>query len=481
MQFAWSKNMSSTPRTPLSTQLLLGAAQVASLTWPIAAKLIPERLEIDDNQSVWIAQAGPYSPTKPLQNDIDVDVAIIGGGFTGTSTAYHLSQRFPNKRIVLLEASTVANGASGRNGGMILNWINGFGDDDPALTKRIYDLTSGGIRDIAALIERHNLDVDLRLDGTLTLLTDSARAEAAHADIEVHNAIGVPDQFIDARTLSSQLRIEGVYGAILDPGTGQINGAQLVRALRPILEQQGVEIYEKTPVLKVQEGATHLLTTPNATIRAKAIVLATNGYTGKLGYFRDAVLPLHSHVFATAPLSEAQRESLGWRRYAGYSDDLDRISYSSLTRDGRMIFGGGSNASYSYVFRNRTAYPGGPAAAPRAFSAMQETLGDYIPASRSLPIAQRWTGTLAITLDRKPLIGVRGEHKNVYYGLGYSGHGVTLANVAGRILADLYAGDDDQWRTMPFVNSRYARIPPEPFRWLGYQFFTRLTGKSPRV
>ena len=468
-------------KTPLATRLLLGAASAASLSWPVAARLFPERLEVDDNRSLWIEQAGPYQPLPSLERIIDADVAIIGGGFTGTSTAYHLSQRLPHKRIVLLEEPTLGNGASGRNGGMVLNWVNGFGDDDPELTQRIYTLTSQGIRDIEAMILQHRLEVDLRLDGTLTVITDPQRAEAAHAAVQSHNALGILERFIDRDSLDSALRLQGVYGAVLDPDTGQMNGAQLTRGLRPVLQQQGVEIYEKTPVLKINEGTIITLTTPNGEVRAKAIVLATNGYTGKLGYFRDAVLPLHSHVMATEALSAEQQAALGWHAYAGYSDDLDRISYSTMTRNGHMVFGGGSNASYDYLFRNRTAFPDSPASVLRGFPAMAKTLHTYMPASRDLPMPYRWTGTLAITLDRKPLIGVRGDARNVYYALGYSGHGVTLANIAGRILADLYQGNDAAWRDFPFVNSRYARIPPEPFRWLGYQFFTRLTGKSPRV
>lgn len=467
--------------TPLATRLLLGAANLASLSWPIAARLFPERLEIDTNRSLWITQAGPYHPLPALDRSIDADVAIIGGGFTGTSTAYHLSQQFPNRRIVLLEAATLGNGASGRNGGMVLNWVNGFGDDDLELTRRIYALTSQGIREIATRIEQHGLDVDLRLDGTLTVLTDAQRAEAAHASVEVHQSLGIPERFIDAETLARELHLEGTYGAVLDPGTGQMNGAQLTRGLRPVLQQQGVMIYEGTPVLKVSEGTTITLTTPQGEVRAKAMVLATNGYTGKLGYFRDAVLPLHSHVMASEALTAEQQKTLGWNTYAGYSDDLDRISYSVMTRAGHLVFGGGSNDSYDYLFRNRTAYPGSPERAMHGFAAMQETLQTYMPGTNGLLMPHRWTGTLAITLDRKPLIGVRGEAHNIYYGLGYSGHGVTLANVVGRILADLYAGNDDEWRTFPFINSRYARIPPEPFRWMGYQFFTRLTGKSPRI
>ena len=465
----------------LSTQLWLGAAAAASRAWPFAARVFPEKLEIDDNQSLWAHQTPDYRPGPALKGSTTADLAIIGGGFTGTSTAYHFSRRYPDRRVVLLEAKTLANGASGRNGGMMLNWVNGVSDHSPEMTARIYGMTSAGIQMIEDLIQRHQLPVSYRRDGTLTVFTDARRAEAAHAEVEAHHAIGIPEQFLDAQSLARQLDVKGVYGAVLDPGTGEINGAQLVRGLRPVLVEQGVEIYEQTPVLNIREGSTITLTTPEGEVSAKAVVLATNGYTGKLGYFRDALFPLHSHVFATAPLMPDQREQLGWRAFAGYSDDLDRISYSSLTPEGHIVFGGGSNQSYAYLFRNRTAYPGTPDSARRSFEAIRQTMLDYLPDGRAIPILYRWTGTLAITLDRAPLIGVRGELRNVYYAIGYCGHGVTLANIAGQMLTDLYSGDDERWRGLPFYRSGYHPIPPEPFRWLGYQMFTRLTGRSPRV
>lgn len=465
----------------LTARLLMGAATVTARTWPLAARFLPEKLEIDDNHSLWVSQTPDYHPRPPLQETISADLAIIGGGFTGVSTAYHFSRRYPQKRVVLLEAKTLANGASGRNGGMILNWITGVTDHRPEMTARIYRLTSGGIQTVMEIIQRHRLPVSYRLDGTLTVYTHARRAEAAHAEVEYHNRLGIPTRFLPPEMLARQLALRGVCGAVFDPDTGQINGAQFVRALRSVLLEQGVEVYEQTPVLRIREGNIVVLTTPQAEVRAKAIVLATNAYTSKLGYFREALFPLHSHVIATAPLKPEQLQAMGWRAFAAYSDDLDRISYSSLTPEGHIIFGGGSNQSYGYLFNNRTAYPGAPDSAARSFETVRQTMAGYIPDSLDLPIAHRWTGTLALTLNRSPLMGVRGERRNVYYAIGYCGHGVTLANLAGQVLTDLYSGDDERWRELPFYQTRPAPIPPEPFRWLGYQLFTRLTGHSPRV
>ena len=455
--------------------ILWRAATVASaFSYPVSW----ERTQIDENQSLWASYTPDYEANPPLKGDIQADLCIIGGGFTGVSTAYHFSRQFPDKRVVLLEAKKLANGASGRNGGMMLNWIAGVEDNSDAMTQRVYEVTNNAIDMIVEIIARHKLDVSFRRDGSMTVYSDPGRAENAAKYAERLQSLGIPMQFMAPDELRQNIELQGVYGGTVDPNEGQLNGAQFIRALKPVLLEQGVEIYEYTPVTRVREGSTITVTTRDGEVRAGAIVLALNGYTGKLGYFRKAIFPLHSHVFATAPLTEEQREAIGWRAISGYSDDLDRISYSTLTNEGHMVFGGGSNQSYDYLFNNRTAYSGSPR---KAVDAMHGTMRQYLPHAGNFPIVHRWTGTLAISLKRNCSIGVRGDHRNVYYGLGYSGHGVTAANMAGRIITDIYAGDDAKWRDLPFINGGFASVPLEPFRWIGYQAMTRLTGKSPRV
>lgn len=457
---------------------LLASANVASLTWPIAGRIFAEKLEIDENRSVWAASTPDYRPGPPLAGDTTADLAVIGGGFTGVSTAYHFSRRYPEKRVVLLEAASLANGASGRNGGMMLNWLPFDPPRNPEQDALIYQTTNAGIDSIEAIIQRHNLAVSYRRDGTLSVFTSRERAEKAHAKAEYQRSIGVPVEFIDRSDLAMLFRLEGVYGAVLDPNSGQLNGAQYVRAQRPVLAEQGVEIYEQTPVLRVEEGATIALTTPGGVVRARAIVLATNGYTSKLGYFRDALFPVVSHVIATAPLEPA--DQLGWRKWAGFYDDMDRISYSSITKEGQVIFGGGSPIGWSYNFNNGTRFNGSAEEAARISASVERGFQRYAPDGRSVPIAQRWSGTLGLTLRRNILMGVRGEYRNVFYAVGFNGHGVTLANVAGQVLTDLYSGDDERWRRLPFYQDSYTPIPPEPFRWTGYKIFTGLAGHLPR-
>jgi len=308
----------------------------------------------------------------------------------------------------------------------------------------------------------------------------AASKSSAEAEVQHLNQLGIPIQFLDAKSVRQRIDLNGVTGGLFDPSEGQLNGVQFIRGLRPVLQERGVEIYENTPVTKIDEGSTITLTTSNGTVNAKAIVLALNGYTGKLGYFRKSYFPLHSHVFATDPLPEDQLDALGWHGTAGFADDLNRISYATCTKEGHIVFGGGSNISYRYRFNNGTTFPGSPASARPAFADMHNTLSTYLPGTAPLRHKYQWTGTLAISLRRNCSMGVRGQHNNVYYALGYSGHGVTAANMAGQVITDIYSDNDQPWRDMPFVNAPFSPIPLEPFRWMGYQMMTRLTGKSPR-
>jgi len=421
-----------------------------------------------------MAESEAPRPCAPLRQRIATRIAVVGGGFTGVSAAWHLRRRNPDRGVVLLEAGVLGGGASGRNGGQVLNWVNGVTPKSPEEARRIHAATRAGIDLAETLAERYAPPGTFRRQGCLEVYTDARRAEAAERRVQELRAAGIPAEFLP----ESRLGIAGARGAVLDPLAGRLNGFALLQALRPALVAEGVLVYEHTPVRRVRGGAELVLETPEGEVRADALVLGTNGYTPSLGFFRAGILPLHSHVLASAPLSEAQWAAAGWGRWDGFTDDFDRISYACRTPGGRLLFGGGGNAAYTYRFGGGTAPD--PRAGERAARFMGGVLAHYFPALAGVPVAQRWSGTLALTLDRVCSMGVGGEHRNVYHALGYSGHGVALALLSGRVLADLYEGNHEAWREQPFYQKRLLRMPPEPLRWLGYQAYTRLTGRSPR-
>jgi glycine/D-amino acid oxidase-like deaminating enzyme len=427
----------------------------------------------DDNHSAWLSGLPPYEPLPPLRGAATADVAVIGGGITGISTAWHLSERYPDRRVVVLEARALANGASGRSGGQVLNGINGVEPRDPALAQRVFAATSAGIDIVAELAGRSTLDCGFSRRGCLEIYTTEGSAAAAQSRVETWRSWGLPMRWLPAGAIG----LRGAFGAVLDPGAARVNCAALLRGLRPVLQDRGVTIHEQTPVLRIDDGETLTLHTAEGSLRAGAVVLATNGYTPGLGFFRNGILPLHSHVVASAPLDDARWAELGLAGFEGFADDLDRIAYGVRTHDQRLLFGGGSNAAYTYRFGGSPVHAG-PAA--RHYDAVERCMRGYFPALADTPISHRWTGTLGITFDRICSMGVMGPHHNVYYALGYSGHGLALGALAGRVLRDLYSDDHEPWRGLPFYHKRLLPIPPEPLRWLGYQIYTRLTGRSPR-
>jgi len=149
----------------------------------------------------------------------------------------------------------------------------------------------------------------------------------------------------------------------------------------------------------------------------------------------------------------------------------------SMVARRRASTGGGATRAYAYRFGNQTTFDARPDDA--GARATREILLRYLPELADIPITHRWSGPLDLVLRRYCAIGVRGDHQNVFYGLGYSGHGITLANLVGRVLADLYAGDHAPWRDVAFYMKKPSGIPPEPLRWLGYQLVSRITGRSP--
>jgi gamma-glutamylputrescine oxidase len=435
--------------------------------------------DLDDNTSVWAATARPAGdPLPPLVGDHVADVVIVGAGFTGLSTAYHLRKAFPDLGIVVLEAKRVGNGASGRNGGMALNWINGVEARDEARCRRIFEVTKHGLDTIERIVTEEQLPVRFRRNGCLEVYTDAARADAAQAKTEKLARWGLPLRWLDGKALAAVCDAAGGQGACLDPTAGQLHGLDLCLGLRDVLLQRGVRICEHSAVLRTEVGREHVLHTASGTVRAKTLVLATNGYTGRLGFFANRVFPLQSHVIATEPLPLERWRELGWGDTAGFTDDLDRIAYASMSADGRLLFGGGGNGAYDYYFGNRTALPGD---ATDRYAFVRSILDRYFPRAKDVRIGHQWTGTLGITMSRVCAMGVTGEHRNILYAFGYSGHGVVLANLAGEVLTDLYRDHHEPWKDLPFYQRSQGWIPPEPLRWMGYQVFTRLTGRSPRV
>src|SRR5512143_1562759 len=241
--------------------------------------------QLDDNRSAWLAELPPYERLPPLRGAETADVAIVGGGITGVSTAWHLSERFPDRRVVLLEARALANGASGRNGGQVLHGINGIEPRDAEGGRRVFAATHRGIDIVAQLAAQSRSDCGFARHGCLEVQTTPRSAAAAAARVETWRSWGLPFEHRPPTAVG----MHGIHGAVLDPTAARVNCAALLRGLRPALLERGVSVYENTPVLRLEEGARITLRTADGSLRAPAVVLATNAYTPLLGWFRAGI------------------------------------------------------------------------------------------------------------------------------------------------------------------------------------------------
>ena len=399
----------------------------------------------------------------PLKGSHTADIVIIGGGFTGLSSAYHLSRTFPNRKIVLLEGACCGYGASGRNGGFcdagfsgLLHYVESAG---PELGRKAFDASLFGINQIKELIAAHGVACDFEANGMLEAAVSEPQATQLEKHQATYRAMGLDATLLHGKALEAEVRspryvagLQFPYGAILNP-------AKLARGMKPLIESAGVEVCERTPVLRVTPGKVHRVETELGEIHAPVLVLGLNGYAPHLGFFRDRVLPLCSYVLATEPLSAAQWAAIGWQHRQGISDMRVLFDYQRPTADGRIVIGG-SDAPY---FANDGLSSG---TYKPAIETLTRSLFTTFPQLEGLRIAHTWGGTMGFTMDFTPSVGVMGDDKNIYYGVAYNGEGVAFSQTAGRIIAELMAGVESELTKLCVVNHRMPYLGPSSLRLL---------------
>ncbi|WP_306212920.1 NAD(P)/FAD-dependent oxidoreductase [Actinoplanes sp. RD1] len=410
-----------------------------------------------DLTSWWLRTLEPFEWRAPLPGDTSADVVIVGGGYTGLWTAYYLAGLAPRKRIVVLEAEYAGFGASGRNGG----WCSGlfpvpegklarrYGPDRAsALTKHLAD----AVDEVGRVAAAEGIDCHYAKGGTITL---------ARTPAQLRRVRDSPD-FLDAGRAAAICGATDVLGGTYSPDCAALHPARLVRGLADAAERRGVTIHEGTRALSVRRGE---VTTDRGTVRAPTVVRALEGYTAGLPGHRRALAPVYSLMIVTAPLDPATWARIGLARRETFSDERHLIVYGQRTADDRLAFGG-RGAPYHFGSRVRPSYD----REPHVFAALRRTLTELFGIDP--PIEDSWGGPLGIPRDWMPSVGV---HDGLAWAGGYVGDGVAAANLAGRTLADLIAGDLSDRTTLPWVGHRSRRWEPEPVRWLGINAALRAT------
>lgn len=412
-------------------------------------------------------------PSAPLRKHIAVDVAILGGGFTGLSTACELKRQRPDLEVALLEQGVVGHGASGRNGGFampLLGWdlyyaAQKLGDDN---ARRAYRFMYDAVDHVKQVVREHAIDCDLETTGYILINTCKRRENRARREHAVAEKLGFDHQWLDRETLQDYIQSDAYISGVFDPHPCIINPAKLARGLKAVAEQLGVQVYEQTFATAVEtDGRTVTITTPEGGVKAKAGVLALNGYGGALGFMKNRILPVHTYIVLTEPLTDAQLAGIGWAKHrASLETARNLIHYFRLTADNRILFGG----------EDAELYPGGKYFNhdERIFAQLQARFREYFPSLADIRFTHQWGGVLGVTLDMFPSFG---QQDNLFHATGYSGHGVSLSNYAGKVMAPQILSQvgitpADPGPEPPFFYNRTpAWLPPDPLRYVGLRAY----------
>jgi gamma-glutamylputrescine oxidase len=392
--------------------------------------------------SWYAATAEPLPPFPELRGETRADVCVVGGGYTGLSAALHLAQR--GYEVVLLEAQRVGFGASGRNGGQVGSGQRlevdelerRFGHDD---ARRLWDLGEEAKALVRHLIDHHGIPAGWT-PGVAHACWQARGVGHAHALAErLARDYGYGQvEPLDAKAMRELVDSPAYKGGVVDWGAAHIHPLAFVLGLARAAATAGVRIHERSEVHRIDEGAEAVARTGRGIVHARHLILAANGYLGGLNREVAArVMPINNFIVATEPLG-ARAETL-IRKGVAVADSKFVVNYFRLSPDGRLLFGGGE--SYGYRF---------PDIAARVRRPMLEVFPDLAEAR----IEHAWGGTLAITRSRLPCFARPAP--NILSASGYSGHGVALATLAGRILAEAVAGQAERFDLM-------ARLPTPPF------------------
>jgi glycine/D-amino acid oxidase-like deaminating enzyme len=395
---------------------------------------------------LWLAQVdSPECP--PLERDVSADVCVVGGGYSGLWTA--LAAASSGARVVLVEAQRCGDGASGRNGGFALSWWAKL----PALIARC------GRDEAVRLAEASAAALDelpgFQRGGWQWTATTSVQPAPWDAAV----AAGAP--------------FAAVTGGVIDRAAGTVHPARLVQALRADALARGVAVFERTPMVSLDRDA-GVVRTPSGSVRADAVVLATNAWLAGAPELRRAIAAVSSDVVATAPLPGGP----DWSEGACLSDSRMQVRYWRASPDARVVLGrgGGALAYGTHV----SSFDDPPA---RRTAAVAAELPSLVPAARGVPVEYAWGGAVDRSADGLPFFGVLPGRARVVYGVGFSGNGVGPCVVGGRVMASLALRRSDEWSQCGLARGvpDGVRFPPEPIRYLGGQLVLRAVGRKERI
>lgn len=418
-------------------------------------------------RSHWLKEAEPVlKPATQLVGKQAVDVAIIGGGFVGLWTALSVKAERPSARVIILEKDVCGGGASGRNGGFAMSWwpkistLLGVAGRDEAL--RLASASENAIAELGRFCDQNQIDAHFTRGGWLWTATNEAQRDSWLGTVDTCLRLGKkPFQILDtgevARRSGSPVHRAGVYEA----SNATVQPALLVRGIRRVALERGIEIYENTAVETLETGSPAVLTTREGEVRASAVVIATNAWSMALPELARLITPVSSAIVVTEAIPERLR-SIGWTGGESITDSQLMVGYYRTTRDGRIVYGKGTGAIQrgGYISKVFSQDPTAEALAESDFRHAYPALSD-------VKLVDSWAGPIDRTFDSLPVFGTLKDADHISYGIGWSGNGVAPSFLGGKVLAALALGLKNEWASCALVNRVCRTFPPEPIRFIG--------------
>ncbi len=406
-------------------------------------------------------------------------MCIVGAGFTGTWLAYELRRADPSLSVVVLEAEHVGFGASGRNGG----WVSGEVSGSPAAWQRrgghdaplaMARAIQASLPEIAATVEREQIECDWCQGGSV--IVAQSPLQLARLDEELaHEREWAGDEtawkLLSEAELQQRVAVNRGIGALYTPHCARVQPARLVTGVARAAERAGAVIHEGTRVLDVAPGVAR---TAAGDVRARTVILATEGYTANLPGLRRQVLPMNSSMIVTEPLPDQLWAELRWDGCETMLDGSYLYTYSQRTADGRIAIGG---RGVPYRFGSRTDREG-PVPAQTVHQ-LRERLSSLFPALSGIQVARAWHGVLGVSRDWCPTVGVN-PSTGIGFAGAYAGEGVAASNLAARTMRDLILGRDTELTRLPWVGAPPRNWEPEPLRFIGARSVFHLYGEADR-
>ncbi|MFC0246098.1 NAD(P)/FAD-dependent oxidoreductase [Falsochrobactrum ovis] len=415
--------------------------------------------------SIWAATAPERKITAPLTQDVEAEVAIVGGGFSGLSAALHLAKR--GKRVVLLEGNAVGWGASGRNNGQVIPTMTAAEPDAiaqryGAAGERFAKLIGNSADILFAIVREENIQAEAEQNGWFQPAHSPGRVKLSQMRVEAWKRFGFPAEFLDREATQKLLGSDFWYGGMFNPTGGHINPLALARGMAAAVESHGAIIYEQSPVTSYKQmGDSWIVQTDKASLRAKSFLLATNAYTGELREslaprLARTIVPVLSWQMATTPLSDKLRATILPGRQA-VSDTRGDLRFFRYDARNRLITGGVVMGNYNVAERvkRKTA----------------RNLAEAFPALGEPEITHVWSGYIGMTWDRFPRVHKLGQ--NGWAWIGCNGRGVALGTALGREIARAIDGEPVQELALPLsepaplpFHKIARRIAPFYLSWL---------------